>query len=69
LPLNFNEMNGKFTLVIEKNQFRGEYFKYLYQIELEVDLLPTPRQDSTSEAKKGEKGPRVGRSGRVHIGM
>jgi len=26
----------------EKKQFRGEYFKYLYQNELEVGLLPTP---------------------------
>ena len=28
--------------VIEKVQFRGWYFKYLYQNELEVGLLPTP---------------------------
>ena len=30
-------MDAKIHFVIEKNQFRGEYFKYLYQIELEVD--------------------------------
>jgi len=36
--------NGwKIHFEIEKNQFRGEYFKYFYQNKLEVGLLPTPR--------------------------
>ena len=26
------------------NQFRGEYFEYLYQNELEVGLFPTPHR-------------------------
>jgi len=48
LPLkNFQfQSNGwEIHFVIEKNQFRGEVFKYLYQNELEVGLLPTPPQD------------------------
>jgi len=38
--------NGcKIHFVIEKNQFRGEYLKFLYQNKLEVGLLPTPGFD------------------------
>ena len=36
--------NGwKKHFVIEKSQFRGKYFQYLYQHELEVGLLTTPQ--------------------------
>ena len=34
----------KIHFVIEKKQFCGEYFKYLYQNELEGGLLPTPQE-------------------------
>jgi len=38
----FQSSGWKIHFVIEKNQFRGECCKHLYQNELEVGLLPTP---------------------------
>jgi len=39
----FQSNGWKIQFVIEQNQFRGEIFRYLYENELEVGLLPTPR--------------------------
>jgi len=34
----------KFSFCDQKKQFRGEYYKYVYQYELDVGLLPTPQR-------------------------
>jgi len=46
------KIGWKIHFAIEKNQFCGEYFRYLYfeclyQNELEVGLLPTPHQNDS----------------------